>query len=100
MNKEIAYIDSELEEIIPMFFENTQEDIQTLQGALDKADYETVKRLGHSIKGASLGYGFDEMGRLGLAIENAAGENKSREDIQRLVDALVSHVNTVEVVYK
>ncbi|MCP4351465.1 MAG: Hpt domain-containing protein [Desulfobacterales bacterium] len=98
--KTIAYIDAELEEIIPMFFEQTWEDIQSVKDALEKGDYETLERLGHSIKGASLGYGFEEMGKIGKAIEEAAGDNKSLDEIRILVNNLIIHTDNVEVIYK
>ena len=98
--KNLAYIDSELEELIPMFFENTREEIHALQNALEQEDYETLRRLGHSIKGASRGYGFEKMGDLGLTIENAAKEKQSIEELQRLLNELITHRDTVDVVYQ
>ena len=89
----------ELEEIIPVFFENTREEIQSIQEALDRRDYAALTLLGHSLKGSSLGYGFQEMGEIGAAIENAARERKSPEELQGLIEDLKAYAGNVNVVY-
>ena len=99
-DKIIAYIDPDLEEIIPMFFENSHEELQELEKALADGDYENICRLGHSAKGSALNYGFLEMGRIGKAIEDGA---KAKEDLDTLISfykELANYVNNVEVVFK
>lgn len=98
--KRIAYIDPELEELMHFFFENTWDEIRSMQEALENEDYEILERLGHNIKGSSLGYGLEEMGKIGLGIENAAKERKRIDEIQVLTNDLISYMDNVEVVYK
>ncbi len=97
--KEKAHINIELKDLIPIFFENTWEDVRSLQDAIEKEDYREIKRLGHSIKGASAGYGFKDLSRKGLSIENAAANFETMTDISGLVQDLVSYIENVEVVY-
>lgn len=99
--KKVVRIDAELKEIIPDFFRNTWEEIRALREALEEADWEdTVARLGHSIKGSSLGYGFEELAGLGLAMERAAREYGSRDEIQALISDIISYVKQVEIIYE
>ena len=54
----VITVDPDLEDLIPGFLDNRYEDIDALMGALDRKDYETIRRLGHIMKGAGGGYGF------------------------------------------
>jgi HPt (histidine-containing phosphotransfer) domain-containing protein len=101
MSKEeeiIVHIDADLEPIIPRFFELRHEDVEAINDNLEKADYETIMRIGHSMKGAGGGYGFDYISEIGMAIETAA-KGKNKEDIKRWVDKLSIYLEKVEVVY-
>lgn len=94
-----ALVNSELKELIPIFFENTWEDVRALQNAAENEDYREIKRLGHSIKGASAGYGFRELSDKGRAIENAAANYDAVAEISQLIQDLVFYIENVEIVY-
>jgi HPt (histidine-containing phosphotransfer) domain-containing protein len=96
--KIILNINSELEPIVPRFLELRHEDIKSIDGALEHGDFETITRMGHSMKGSGAGYGFDYISEIGVAIEKAAKENNT-EDIRRWVDELSVYLEKVEVVY-
>lgn len=66
---------------------NLRTDLTDLGGALARGNATEVRRLGHAIKGAGLGYGFTVIGELGAAIERhgAAGElDEANVWVQRL----------------
>jgi diguanylate cyclase (GGDEF)-like protein len=90
---------SDLEELIPSFLENTMEEVRDLEEALDGRDYESIRLLGHSIKGSSLSFGFEEMGRLGRSLENAAVERAPFEELRELIGELRSWAEESEIVY-
>ena len=96
--KIIVHVDVDLKPIIPRFFELRHEDIDAINKNLEKNDYETIMRLGHSMKGAGGGYGFDYISEIGAAIERVAKE-KNREDIRKWADELSVYLEKVEVVY-
>ncbi len=92
-------IDADLEPIIPRFFELRRDDIQTIVESLKKGDFDTIRRLGHSMKGSGGGYGFDRITDLGRAMEEAAlGKDVNR--ITHLKDELAAYLDNVEVVYE
>ncbi len=96
--KIIVNVDSTIEDLIPGFLENRQEDIKSLYDALKKEDYETIRILGHSMKGAGGGYGFDEITDIGRLIEESA-EGKNQEEIKKWVINLTNYLDRVEIVY-
>ena len=98
-DKIVVHVDAELEDLIPGFLENRQEDIRSIREALEKDDYETIRTLGHSMKGSGGGYGFDGITDIGLHIENAAKE-KNVEEIRRWLGELLHYLERVEVVYE
>ncbi len=97
--KIIVHIERGLEELIPMFFEESENEIQELGDAVKNKDLKTIKLLGHRIKGSSLSYGFEGMSDIGREIEEAVKADKSMEEIKVLVDKLIYYVRNVEIIY-
>ena len=97
--KIIIHADIDLEDLIPGFLENRRKDIVEIGSLLASDDYETIQRLGHSMKGAGGGYGFDEITDIGSHIENAAKE-KNADEIQRQAGELLRYLENIEVVYE
>lgn len=82
-DKIVIQIDADLEELIPGYLRNKQNDIDAIATALLKDDYEAIRIIGHSMKGSGGGYGFDLITELGKAIESAA-ISKSTKEIGKL----------------
>ncbi len=95
----VIQVDPEIEDIVPIFLQNRRSDINSLSKALEEGDFETIRILGHSMKGSGGGFGFDAITDIGQCLERAAKSQSSRE-IKRLVEELVSYLNRVEVVYE
>ncbi|MDF9408966.1 MAG: Hpt domain protein [Pelotomaculum sp. PtaB.Bin013] len=96
--KIIAHVDRDLADIVPDFLENRQKDCKLVLDALEKGDYETIRILGHSMKGVGGGYGFDTITDLGASIEQAA-KDKNKVEIHNLINKLMVYLDRVEVVY-
>ena len=97
-NKIVVHVDPDIEDLIPGFLENRQKDINVIKESLESSDYDTIERLGHTMKGSGGGYGFDEITEIGFKIENAAKE-KNADEILRQVHDLSDYLGRVEVVY-
>jgi len=91
-------IDRMLEDLIPGFLENRRHDIIKIREAVRQGDLETIKHLGHTMKGTGGGYGFENITEIGKNIENAAHQ-KSSEIILQLVEELEKYINTVHIVF-
>lgn len=97
--KIIVLIDAGLEVLIPGFLENRRVDLRNMREALAAADYETIKMVGHGMKGTGGGYGFDEITSIGRVLEDAA-DRQDAEVIKRAVESLESYLDRVEIVYE
>jgi HPt (histidine-containing phosphotransfer) domain-containing protein len=97
--KIVVHIDADLEELIPGFFQNRREDVKSILLALEIGDYETIRILGHSMKGSGGGYGFDTITNIGHYIEQAAKDRNS-EEIKKKTNELSSYLEKVEVVFE
>jgi len=98
-NKIIVYADPDISDLIPGFLENRQKEIKTISEALDKKEFDTIRIIGHSMKGYGAGYGFDELSDIGAALEKAA-EKEATQGIQKEFARLETYLRNVQVVYK
>lgn len=97
--KIIVHVDAELEDLVPGFLENRQKDIKSMLEALNHGDYETIRILGHSMKGAGGGYGFDAITEIGASLEQFA-KDKETEEIRKKINELSSYLERIEVRYE
>jgi HPt (histidine-containing phosphotransfer) domain-containing protein len=97
--KVVVYIDPDLEAIVPSFLENRRKDAAALDTALRGNDWMTLRLLGHRMKGDGGGYGFQEISRIGNALEQAA-MREDRAIVQRETTALTDFLAKVEVLYR
>jgi HPt (histidine-containing phosphotransfer) domain-containing protein len=92
-------IDPELQDLVPGFLENRRKDAAALDRAAQAKDLNTVRLLGHRMKGDGGGYGFHEISKIGNALELAA----IREDwttIRQETAGLTAFLAQVDVVYR
>lgn len=92
-------IDPELEDLIPGFLQNRSKDLQMIQDALKDGDADTIRRIGHKIKGSAGGYGFDEMSLLGKDLEEA-GKNMDLKMARSSTEKLKEYLEHIEIVYE
>ncbi len=92
-------VDAELEDLIPGYLENRHKDAKEIQAALASGIYETIRTIGHSMKGSGGGYGFNTISAIGSSLEYAAKEKYS-EEIRRRLNELIHYLENVYVIYK
>ena len=95
--KILVRVDPDLADLIPGFLDNRRKDITAMRKALERGDFETVRTLGHSMKGSGGGYGFDAVTDIGAALEQAA-TGKNSDEIRLRVDDLSVYLDHVEVI--
>ena len=93
----VVQVDPEIEEIVPIFLQNRLNDIESLSRALEAGDFETIRILGHSMKGSGGGYGFDGITDIGQYLEQA-GKEQNAEMVRQQVERLADYLERVEVV--
>lgn len=97
--KIIVSVDEDLEDLIPGFLENRQADIVALKKALTNDDFESIRVLGHSMKGAGGGYGFDEISEIGSQIEEAS-KVKDAAKVLHYTERLKDYLDRVTVIFE
>jgi len=97
--KILVKADPDIADLIPGFLENRRQDIAVMLGALKQGDFETIRVLAHSMKGAGGGYGFDAITEIGSALEQAAKKHDDAEVLEQ-IDALSAFLNRIEVIYE
>jgi len=95
----IVEISCDLEEIVPIFLGNRENDLQALRDALTRQDFGTVQNLGHRLKGDGGGYGFDRITEIGATMEQAAKQQDGSMIEQQIVQ-LEEFLRRVSVVYR
>ncbi len=71
-DKIVVQIDPDLKAIVPGFLENRRRDLSTIESCLKQGDLDTIRLLGHRMKGDGGGYGFDQISTIGHHLEQAA----------------------------
>jgi HPt (histidine-containing phosphotransfer) domain-containing protein len=95
----VVRVDRDLEDLIPNFMANRQNDLIKMRNAVDTADYDTVRGLAHGLKGAGGGYGFDVLSEIAAALEQAA-KAKNGGQIRVWLADLADYLEKVEIVYE
>ena len=94
----VVHIDRELSSLVPRFLENCARYVGDLREAIAKSDLDSVRQIGHSLKGVGGGYGFAEITRLGAVIESAA-QAGNLATAQAAIDELAQFLAAVQVDY-
>ena len=89
-------VSGELRDLIPRFLANRRSEIGRLREAASRGDFEEARRIGHILKGAGGGYGFDEITRLGAEIERHASRG---EDVRGPIEELAEYLEFVEITF-
>nr|MBI3611965.1 response regulator [Nitrospirota bacterium] len=97
-DKIVVRVDPDLINLVPGFLDNRRSDLAAIREALANGEYETIRLLGHSMKGAGGGYGFDAITDIGAALEQAA-KARNPGDVHRGLSDLSAYLDRVEVVH-
>jgi len=69
-----------------------------LEKALESQDFQSIQRIGHTLKGVAGSYGFEVIGAYGSEIEEAATRREVssiRQNLERITDFL----QNMDIVY-
>jgi HPt (histidine-containing phosphotransfer) domain-containing protein len=94
----VVRIDRDLEDLIPGYLEKRFADVASIREAAGKNDLETVRVLGHTMKGSGGGYGFDRITEIGRQLEEAA-KTGDKEAIITGAAELERFLTTIHIEY-
>lgn len=94
----IVQVDPDIADLVPGFLENRRQDVVKAQRALEQGDMSSLAMLGHTMKGAGAGYGFDEITVIGAAMETAAKQGDAGAVLASIA-RLAEYLENVDVRY-
>ena len=90
----VVTVDSDIQDLVPRFLENQRKNAEQVLGLLDAGDFETVRRIGHNMKGTGKGYGFEVISAFGASLEQAASRSAAA-DVERIAKELEAYLAEV-----
>ncbi len=87
--------ESILRQMIPIFLANRAKDLVKIRSLLDIADFDSIRLIGHSMKGSGHSYGFDNISTLGTKLELAAKDNNIE-----LINETLAEINAWLISFK
>jgi HPt (histidine-containing phosphotransfer) domain-containing protein len=92
-------VDKNLEDLIPVFMKNRHKELDALRHALERADFEQLRQLGHRMKGVGNSYGFTHVSTLGKHIEDGA-RSGDRAALQARISEYQDYLSRVKIAYE
>ena len=96
INRRTVQLPDELRELAPRFLVHRRGDVDRLREAIDRADFETVRGIGHAMRGSGSAYGFDDVTTLGAEIERLAKAGDAPM-LDAAVTRLAEYLDSVDV---
>jgi CheY-like chemotaxis protein len=84
----------DMHDLARAYMDRKRADIRVYRQALESADFEAIKQLGHKMKGTGTGYGFPMLTELGRQIEQAALNADGRRVLE-VVDRFARYVEGI-----
>ena len=72
LDKYQAVVSSRLQDLVPTFLENRRTELESLQDAVARSDFDRLRHLAHRMRGVGGSYGFDYVTTLGRQIDQYA----------------------------
>ncbi|MEM9491642.1 MAG: Hpt domain-containing protein, partial [Myxococcota bacterium] len=91
----VVRVSADIEDLIPLFMEHRQRDLDQLPALLAAGDFDSVRRIGHNMKGSGAAYGLDHISTLGARLERCAAAG-DRAGVERLGAELRGYFDRVQ----
>ncbi len=95
----IVHVEAYLERILPRYLVGRREEVVSLLGRTVPNDLDTIRVLGHRMKGTGGAYGLDAITEIGRTLEQAA-IHQSINEIEDLLDGFLNYLDRLEVIYE
>ena len=92
-------VDKDLEDIMPEFLEHRKKDLEILQNAINKSEFNEVRIIGHRLAGNAPSYGLDDLGPIGDKLEEAA-RNQDKQTIVKLINEYKAYIKDLKIVFE
>jgi hypothetical protein len=96
--KETVFVDKDLEYLVPDYLDSKRKDAALIHDFIRKEDFESIRIIGHNMKGTGGGYGFEAISVMGTELESAA-INRNVATIARIAGDLLAYIERIDIVY-
>ena len=86
--RELGFEESFIKELFDIYLKDAAETIAKLEAAVNTGDIESIRSLGHSLKGSSANLRITEVQQKALAVEMEAKGAKDKQVFLRLIQEL------------
>lgn len=90
--------DPDLEDLIPSFLGNRRTDLTDIRDAIERRDFEFIRRTAHTLKGICRPYGFEHLETLSKELEGA-GEREDIASVENVAVQMQEYLDNVRIVY-
>ena len=94
----VVHPDKDLEDLIPTFLQNRRNELEEIDQAASKPDFEFIRRTAHTWKGICRPYGFIHLETLSKSLE-VAGEAEDQAKTQAVALEIRVYLKNVRIVY-
>jgi signal transduction histidine kinase/CheY-like chemotaxis protein/HPt (histidine-containing phosphotransfer) domain-containing protein len=91
-------VEAGMEDVVPSYLDKRRKEIPQYRHALANQDFDTIRILGHKLKGTGAGYGFVDLTSIGAALEQAALRGDI-QDIGAKVEEFAQYIDRVALEY-
>jgi signal transduction histidine kinase/CheY-like chemotaxis protein/HPt (histidine-containing phosphotransfer) domain-containing protein len=89
-------VEKGMEDVVPSYLEKRRKEIPQYRNALANQDFDTIRLLGHKLKGTGAGYGFVGLTSIGAALERAAVQGDI-QDIGENMEQFAQYIDRVDL---
>jgi CheY-like chemotaxis protein len=95
----VVVVDADLEDLIPAFLDRKRDELRQIPPLVGNGEFESVRKIGHKLKGSFNIYGFSGPARLGAEIESAAVD-RDVDRIRQLAAKTLDYLDRVTVTFE
>src|SRR5271156_150064 len=92
-------VDEELSAIVPKFLNNIRRNSPVITAALARADFDSIRSLGHNMKGTGTSFGFPRISEIGDQLEQAA-KRQDADSVRNVAASLAHFLDSVDIRYR
>jgi signal transduction histidine kinase/CheY-like chemotaxis protein len=94
----LVQVEEGMEDVVPGYLEKRRAEVPIYLEALARADFDSIRKMAHKMKGTGAGYGFPPLTELGAALEKAALEKDSAH-LEQCTNQLALYLQGVRLQY-
>lgn len=89
--------EQQLDELLPVFIDTIHKNVNDLVGIAENNNTTMIMKMGHTIKGALLNLGLDDLAELAKSVEKFPFEKKDAAECYQLITTLKERIDEIQL---